>query len=146
MRGMNLCCLAAGLLLLSGCSPSEPTVTGVVQVDGELLANGSIRFVPVDGKGAVAGDHGPGGGATIREGKYRIEKGLTVGRYRVEIQATRRIPGKPILDPVFRDELLDDEVPVVPPQYNKKSTLIREVKAGSQEIDFPDLKGIKKSQ
>src|SRR5262245_53633456 len=86
---------AAGLLLLAGLLwllvgiKSGPTVTGVVQVDGEPLERGSISFVPVDDKGAIAHGRGPVGGASIVEGTYRLEEGLTVGRYRIEIQGIR---------------------------------------------------------
>jgi hypothetical protein len=140
MRGTTLAHLSAGLLLLSGCTKSEPTVTGVVRVEGELLARGSISFVPVDGKDKVAGDRGPGGGATIGEGKYSIEKGLTVGKYRIEIQGVRQEPGKKMLDAFGSD--VTKELAVVPTQYNKESKLIREVRAGSNNIDFLDLKGM----
>jgi hypothetical protein len=114
-------------------------------VDGEPLARGSISFAPVDDKGAIADGRGPGGGATIAEGKYRIEKGLTVGRYRVTIQGTRKT-GKPILDPTVGVERVEEEVAVVPAKYNKESILIREVRAGANTINFEDLEGIKKGR
>ena len=85
MRGMTLSCLAAGLLLLAGCSKPKPTVTGVVRLDGELLPTGWIKFVP------IADTPGPDAGAEIEEGQYQIEKGLREGVYRVEIRATRRM-------------------------------------------------------
>src|SRR5262245_59184815 len=85
--------LLSGLLLIVAAAPSSPTVTGTVKVDGAPLVKGSIEFIPVDDNGAIA-DHAPGGGATIQEGTYRIEKGLAVGRYRVEIQGTRKTPQK----------------------------------------------------
>jgi hypothetical protein len=145
-------CLATVLLLisgwaLSGCSSSEPSAWGTVRVDGEPLASGSITFVPVDGKGETADDHGPGGGTTIKEGTYRIErgKGLKVGRYRVEIQGIRTTPRK-VLDPLFSTALVQEEAGVLPAEYNKKSTLFREVSAGVNKIDFDDLKGTRKSR
>src|SRR2546422_484701 len=70
---------------------------GGASVGGKPLANGSITFVPVDNEGNVAGDHGPGGGTSIEKGKYRVDKGLTVGRYRVEIQGTRKILNKKVI-------------------------------------------------
>jgi hypothetical protein len=98
----------------------------------------------MDDKGAVARDRGPGGGSPIAEGKYQIAKGLTIGRYRVEIQGTRKT-GKKIRDPIFRSDLVDEEVDVVPEKYYKNSILIKEVHAGAQTIDFP-LEGIKKGK
>jgi len=142
MRGMTLRCLATGLLLASGCSNAVPTVTGTVRVDGEPLEKGSIRFVPVDDQGEVASGRGPGGGGTIKGGKYQVDQGLTPGKYRVEIQGTKE-GSKQINNPLIPAELAREEVAVVPPKYNKKSILIEEVRAGSNPIDF-DLEGIKK--
>jgi hypothetical protein len=146
--------LALGLLVLGGMlvlvfvgrSPSGSTVTGIINVDGEPLTKGSITFVPVDDQGNIAEGRGTGSGTIIKDGKYQIDQGLTtVGRYRVEIQGTRTIPGKKILDPVMPYRFIDAEVAVVPPEYNKKSTLIKEVVVGPNQIDF-ELKGIKKGR
>jgi hypothetical protein len=112
-------------------------------VGGEQLEKGSISFVPVDEKGAVAGDRGPGGGAPIAEGKYHIEKGLTVGKYRVKIQGTRKVPGK-IRGPMGLP--VDREVDVVPKKYYENSILIKEVHAGSNTISFVDLEEINKGR
>jgi hypothetical protein len=145
MRATTLAHLSAGLLLLSGCTKSEPTVTGIVRLDGELLARGFISFVPVDDDGdKVATDRGPGGGATIGEGRYQIEKGLMAGKYRIEIQSVIQVPGKFMIDPFGIP--VPKEVNVVPPEFNIRSNLIREVKAGSNTIDFLDVKGIKKGR
>jgi hypothetical protein len=53
---------AAGLLLLSGILllawglKSDPTVTGIIRLDGQPLSKGSVRFVP------AKGTHGSDGG------------------------------------------------------------------------------------
>lgn len=136
MKRITLYCLTGGLLLYSGCAPSEPTVTGVVYVDGQPLASGSISLVPIDET------KGPGGGATIVEGKYQIDKGLMVGRYRIEIQGVREEPGKK-MHAQFGG-FVPKEVAVVPSKYNQQSSLIREIRAGANTIDFKDLEGVKK--
>jgi hypothetical protein len=138
--GIGLLLLSGLVLFFAGCSP-RPTVTGLVKVDGEPLARGSIEFVPVDDKGAIAADRGTGGGATIKEGTYLLEKGLTVGRYRVEIQGIRATARK-VLNPLLPAEYIQEEVAVVPPKFNEQSTLFREVSVGSNQIDF-DLEGIR---
>lgn len=144
MKGRIIALLAAGLLLLSGCTKSEPTVTGVVRMDGELLPNGSITFFPVNDRGEIAGDHGPDRSAKIREGNYRIDAGLMVGRYRVDIDGgTRKIPRK-VLDPVYRVDLINEEVAVIPAKYNRNSNLIKEIHEGSNTLNF-DLESIKRS-
>jgi hypothetical protein len=135
--------LAAGGLLVLGCvalalgflRESEPTVTGTVRLDGELLPRGSIAWIPIDGT------PGPGGGGGInKEGKYEIKRGLRPGRYRVEIRSTRTLPRK-VLNATIPTELVDEEVSVIPEQYNTRSSLIREVRPGSNVLDF-DLNGV----
>src|SRR5947209_7208985 len=108
---------AAGLLVLCGVLlvfagvPSGPTVTGIVRLEGQPLPTGRIKFVP------LPGTPGPDAGATIEEGKYRIEKGLMAGEYRVEIQGTRKIPR--LVHAPFPGQLVPDEVPVVAADYNE---------------------------
>jgi hypothetical protein len=138
--GIGSLLLAVFLLGFCGCQPA-PSVTGTINVDGQPLARGSIDFVPVDDKGAIADGRGTGGGATIQEGTYQIDKGLTPGRYRVEIQAIRKTTRK-VLNPLLPAEYIDEEVAVVPPKYNEQSSLFRELSAGSNQIDF-DLEGIR---
>ena len=91
MRNARWVWLAAGGLLVLGCvalvlwflRESEPTVTGTVRLDNELLPTGSIAWIPIEGT------PGPGGGGGINnEGKYEIKRGLRPGKYRVEIRST----------------------------------------------------------
>lgn len=133
---------AAGLVVL-GCvalvlwflPESEPTVTGTVRLNNQPLPTGSIAWIPIEGT------PGPGGGAGInKDGKYEITRGLRPGRYRVEIRSTRALPRK-VLNPTIPSELVDEEVPVIPEQYNSGGGLVREVGAGSNVMDF-DLKGV----
>jgi hypothetical protein len=136
--------LAGGGLLVLGCvalvfwllRDSGPTVTGTVWLDKEPLPTGSIAWIPIEGT------PGPGGGAGINnEGKYEIRRGLRPGRYRVEIRSTRTLPGRKVLNPTIPTELVDEEVSVIPEQFNTKSILIREVGPGSKVIDF-ELEGV----
>jgi hypothetical protein len=129
--------LLAGLLLIIGGGRSGPTVVGTVKVDGDLLAKGTISCVPVDDQGALAEGRGPGGGDTIRDGKYRIDKGLTAGRYQVEIQGTRIVPGELMTDQIMSNQKIPKLESVV------HVTQIKEVAPGFNTIDFLDLKGIR---
>ncbi|HJZ58524.1 MAG TPA: hypothetical protein VKE74_26520 [Gemmataceae bacterium] len=141
MRDARWVWLAAGGLLVVGCvalvlwflRESEPTVTGTVRLDDQLLPRGSIALEPIDGT------PGPGGGGGINEGKYEIKQGLRPGRYRVEIRSTITINRK-VRNPTIPSEMVDEEVSVIPEEYNTQSSLIREVKPGSNVLDFP-LKG-----
>jgi hypothetical protein len=144
MRNSRRVWLAGGGLLVLGCvalafwflRESEPTVTGTVWLDNEPLPTGSIAWIPIEGT------PGPGGGAGINnEGKYEIKRGLRPGRYRVEIRSTRTLPGHQVLNPTIPTELVDEEVSVIPEQYNTRSSLIREVAPGSNVVHF-DLTGV----
>jgi len=75
---------------------------------------------------AVADGRGPGGAATIAEGQYRIDKGLTVGKYLVKIQSSTTLNRK-VPSPSMPSHLVYQEVSVIPPEYNTRSSLIREV-------------------
>jgi len=103
-------------------------------LDNETLASGSIHWVPIEGTA------GPGGGAGIdKDGKYEIKQGLRPGKYRVEIRSTKTI-NRQIRNPTIPSELVDQEVSVIPDEYNSKSSLVREVAPGSNVFNF-DLKG-----
>jgi hypothetical protein len=142
MRDARWLRVAAGGLLVLGCvalalwfaRESEPVVTGTVRLDNEPLTTGSIAWVPIEGT------PGPGGGGGINdEGKYEIKRGLRPGTYRVEIRSTRALSRK-VQNPTIPSELVDEEVSVIPEQYNTSSSLIREVGPGSTVLNF-ELKG-----
>jgi hypothetical protein len=143
MRSARRIWIAAGGVLALGCvalvfwlrPESEPTVTGTVRLDDTALPSGSIAWIPIDGT------PGPGGGAGIdKDGKYEIKQGLRPGKYRVEIRSTITINRK-IRNPTIPSELVDEEVSVVPDQYNTRSGLIREIGRGSNVYNF-DLQGV----
>jgi hypothetical protein len=112
---------------------SDPTVTGTVRVDDELLSTGSIRFVPVEGT------TGSDAGATIREGRYSIPKGLTAGKYKVEIQGMRVVQGKKMRDLVMGGLIPAEEAIV----FAEPDPIICEVGPGHNPLDF-DLKEARK--
>ena len=135
--------LAAGGLLVLGCvslvfllrAESEPMVTGTVRLDNELLTTGSIAWIPIEGT------PGPGGGGGItNDGRYEIKRGLRPGKYRVEIRSSRTLPRK-VINPTIPADLVDEEVSVIPEQYNTRSSLIREIGRGSSVVNF-DLEGV----
>jgi hypothetical protein len=130
-----------GLLCLLGCADSGPPtaeVSGTVRLDGRLVDEGSIQFIPVEGT------KGPSAGDIIRDGQYHIprEKGVIVGTNRVELRAFKRTARK-IQDPTAPPGVKTEaRVQAFPPEFNDRSTLVREIRAGSNEIDFDvDTKG-----
>jgi hypothetical protein len=121
-------------LVAAGCGENDPlnrqAVSGKIMLDGELLAEGTIEFTPVD--------NGVPSGASFKDGVFTIpkEKGLPPGDYVVRITAasssgvTAEIPGESNLIPAE----------LIPEKYNTKSHLGFHVdETGSNFLDL-DLK------
>ena len=125
-----ICVLISSVAGCSGDNRSE--VWGTVRLNGQPIEEGAIAFIPVDG------NIGPEAGAVIRDGKYHIPKsgGVTPGRNRVELRSFRD-SGRMVQDPTGPPGTLTKErVSAFPPEFNEGSTLIREVRKGSDTIDF----------
>jgi hypothetical protein len=132
IRTLYAICVLSCCIGCSQAGPERASVAGAVLLDGQPLVKGSINFVPVE---ATAGRTA---GATIENGRYRIDraKGVTVGKNYVRISSSQRT-GKKVM--AF-GELTDEWAEVVPAEYNVRSTLIRSIQSGSNQLDF-DLKG-----
>jgi hypothetical protein len=102
-------------------------VTGTVKLDGKPLPEANVEFQPVDPNGS------PSFGFTDRDGEYELgysldRKGAVLGKHLVRIY-TYRYKTSPEGVPVEVPERL-------PPPYHEESQMYREVKRGSQRIDF----------
>ena len=127
----NMFLLAAVLGACAGCG-GGPRIEGNVTIDGAPVDGGVISFFQGTGPGSDKGN------AAIVGGKYVIEgeraRNLTPGSYTVQIHWLQRLtkPGS--------DAANVDTSPAVkqliPPQYNTKSTLTREIALGTNKIDF----------
>jgi hypothetical protein len=116
------------LALAVGCGDSSgrQKVSGEVTFQGKQVDQGSIEFLPGPGVASHAG-------AVIENGRYTIpaDKGLLPGLYAVKISWPER-------------QVRPDEAPgvpagsrdLIPPKYNSKTTLTREVHQGANVIDF----------
>jgi hypothetical protein len=126
---LSAICLCAAL----GCSgDNRSEVSGTVRVNGQPLAEGAINFIPIEG------NKGAGTGATVTDGKYHIPRsaGVVAGKNRVELRAFKN-SGRKVQDATAKPGTLTDErVMLFPPEYNDRSTLVRDVKSGSDTIDF----------
>jgi hypothetical protein len=135
MRTTYLGFSAFGLLCFLGCADSGPLtaeVSGTVRLDGRLIEEGSIQFIPVEGS------KGPSAGGIIKDGEYHIprDKGVTVGTNRVELRAFKTA-GRKIQDPTAPPGIKTNvRVQAFPPEFNDRSTVVKEVRAGSNVIDF----------
>lgn len=140
--------LRAGILLavlvVAGCGgnsgPERAEVKGKVTFNGEPLPSGTISFIP---SGATVG---PSSGAEITNGTYSIaaQSGPVVGAQRVEIRSLQKT-GKQI-DTTMPGEtggpsggtgMSDEMEEVIPPEFNKESTLNWDIKSGlNDNVDF----------
>ena len=117
---------AAGLLgLVFGCSNEvglkKYDVSGTVKVDGTEVAEGEIIFQSDDQSAGAEG-------GTIKDGKYASK--AREGKNKVQIRATRIVPGKK--GPMGEDWVEQ----FIPEQYNENSTLTAEVGSGKTIHNF----------
>ena len=124
--------LALVALGLSGCGGNGLTkVSGTVTFDGTPVEEGSISFMPVDGKGVTAG-------GVIENGKYTAE--VSPGEMAVQIYATKEVKKENPTQEEIERGITSDPVQYIPAQYNQQSTLRITVSDSSRQHDF-DLKG-----
>ncbi len=131
VSGVNMGCGSNG--------PQRAAVSGTVTVDGATLEEGVISFLP------MGETKGPTSGARIIGGKYTIPavSGPVLGMHRVEITARRKarqtLPiGKASSDAGTESSASEETLnQFIPPNYNSKSTLTFDVKAGKNEFDIP---------
>lgn len=124
-------CLMVPCLMCSACNsgasdqPDLGQVTGVVILDGTPVEGVMVNFAPEKGRGSQ--------GLTDSNGKYELSyvrqaKGAIIGNHKVYINTPQG------------DDDSDPDAPVIeekiPAEYNTKSTLTAEVKAGDNPIDF----------
>ncbi len=127
----TVCFLIACIAIsIAGCAAeSISSVHGKVTLDGELVANGSIVFLPKSGTGKKAA-------AAIEQGLYSIPAAdkLLPGAYRVEIN-WRKPTGRQIAsaDPGI---MADETREAVPAKFNSESTLTAEIASGDVEKNF----------
>jgi hypothetical protein len=128
---------AALTMTLGGCSEKSDglprlAVSGTVTLDGQPLPKGLIQFLPSSQQEVMSG------GAVIEGGNYSIARneGLLPGKYRVEITSSAGSEPPPPGEPPGPARVTAKDV--IPEQYNLKSTLTAEVKAGgTNTFEFP---------
>ena len=110
-------------LLIFGCSPARQPplgrVSGTVSLDGETLANATVRFTPT----------GPG----------RTSEGTTDADGRYELRYLRDIPGANIDQHTVRITTASEANggrELLPPRYHSHSQLKARVVAGTNGLDF----------
>ena len=137
MRSVNILtfALGVGLLAVAGCGDplGRQAVSGKVTFKGQPLDQGSIRFVPADGKGATES----GGG--IENGKYTIPRdhGLVPGKYKVTVFSYDQKGPKVQMPEMPGESSAVQFKERIPEKYNLKTTLTAEVTSGGPNtFDF----------
>jgi len=122
--------LSLACCLVAGCGGSG-NVSGTVTLNGEMVDGGVITFHPADQPNAA-----DKGNARIAGGKYSITSpDLVPGNYLVKI-IWLKPTGKKVDAPGDPGVKMDQTQQVVPKQYNSESTLTRELKSGSNTLNF----------
>jgi hypothetical protein len=121
-RRKRVACAITALLIF-GCSPARQPplgrVSGTVSLDGETLANATVRFTPT----------GPG----------RTSEGTTDADGRYELRYLRDIPGANIDQHTVRITTASEANggrERLPRRYNSHSQLEARVVAGTNSLDF----------
>lgn len=128
--GVVLFCIA-----LFGCGdggPQRAEVAGTVKLDGQPIKEGAIQFIPVEGT------TGPSAGDAIKDGKFHLPRaqGAVVGKNKIELRAFKKT-GRQVADPTGPPGARTTEVvQFFPPEFNDRTTLIREIKSGTNTIDL----------
>jgi len=114
------------VLVLAGCGNATPTVTGLVTIDGQAVAKGTIVFIRTDGEMAREG-----GG--IVEGRYQSR--MPAGTYKVEVNAPT-VVGKRSDESYGQTVEVNVTEELIPERYNKKTELRAEIKSGGNELNW----------
>lgn len=117
--------------------PPTAAISGTVTLDGAPLAQGLVRFVPIEGT------PGPKTTVPVTDGRFTADRahGPIVGRHRIEIESTDD-GGYPLDDETAPQRLREagiTRIPFVrvPEIYNSRSTLVEVVtETGPNEFQF----------
>jgi hypothetical protein len=121
---------ACGLVLMAclvGCGRGGglTAITGTVTYDGKTLEKGLISFVPADGNGPTAA-------APIADGKYAVK--VAPGKKLVKVEAYQVTGQHPFSR--YNPRIVVEQKQIIPPRYNTKSELTRDITPVDRTCDF----------
>jgi len=95
------------------------------------LHKGIIRFLPLDHEGATVFTE-------IKDGKYKLveTEGPTVGKHRVQVTALRKCAEKIPVPDGPPGQFQEVEEQYISAAYNVASTIVVEIKQGTNQQDF----------
>ncbi|UUO05267.1 hypothetical protein M4951_18025 [Blastopirellula sp. J2-11] len=118
------------LLLATGCGSADDSnarLTGAVTLDNQPLKNGSITFLPIDGKSATAG-------TTIENGEFMLV--IPPGKKKVEIVGTKVVGQRRAYEGDANSPMVDITEDIVPTRYNVQSDITVDVTSGENHEVF----------
>ena len=121
--------LLVALAALLGCGASQPTLSGIVTLDGAPLAGANLSFIPVGSGAGAAATTGTDGSYEVRTGSG---EGLAAGDYIVTVSANGPPVTRPGSDLPLPGKLL------TPKKYSTSQTsdLRASVQTGANELNF----------
>lgn len=120
--------LLAVLAALAGCSDDKSgNVRGTVTFDNAPLPEGTVTFVPVDGKSQTAS-------AAIKDGKFAAT--VPLGEMKVQFSAPKATGKKTKMYDTPDSPTVDETKELIPDKFGVQSTLKITVKPGGQDETF----------
>ncbi len=118
--------------LVAGCGKRGYRLSGDVTANGAPVADGMIRFEPVDSDSGARSVT-----ATIKEGRYEVSAGqlMAAGSYLVRIEA-KRGTGRMTSADESGKEMVEVLEQFIPSKYNTASALTAEVTGSAKDMDF----------
>jgi hypothetical protein len=126
MKYVALSALGLFLAALAGCGgDGKGSVEGTVTLDDKPVSNGTVTFVRTEG-GLVRE------GAVIRDGSFKAS--MPPGKYRVEVNGQKVVGKRKQKGFNGAEEEVDLTEEMFPEQYNTRSELSEEIKAGPNTV------------
>jgi hypothetical protein len=120
-------CGIALMACLAGCGRNGglTEISGTVSYDGQPVKQGTITFLPADGKGPTAA-------TPIADGKYSVK--VAPGKKLVKIEGYKVI-GQHRFS-ANNPRMVIDQEQILPARYNTRSELTRDIASSDHKCDF----------
>ncbi len=131
LKHLAFAILFCSVVLFAGCADAgKARLKGTVVFDGAPVEEGSISFLPADGTTSRKAS------AAILNGEFDIpgDRAPSPGKFKVEISWMKKT-GKKIAsaDPGI---MADETKEAIPAKFNRETTLIRDLVAGENKLEF----------